>query len=47
MERGALATVSGAKTGRTPGDKRIVREPASEGDVWWGEGSTNYEMDER
>ncbi|PSC71338.1 phosphoenolpyruvate carboxykinase [ATP]-like [Micractinium conductrix] len=47
VERGALATVSGAKTGRTPGDKRIVREPASEGDVWWGEGSTNYEMDER
>ena len=30
-----------------PGDKRIVREAGSEGDIWWGEGSTNFEMDER
>lgn len=44
---GALATISGAKTGRSPKDKRIVREPLSEQDVWWGEGSHNYEMDER
>src|SRR5688572_21071702 len=33
---GALIAYSGAKTGRSPGDKRIVREPSSEKDVWWG-----------
>ena len=80
---GALATLSGAKTGRSPKyagaglgragprgqrscasralprrltpsalltprrDKRVVREPASEADIWWGAGSPNYEMDER
>ncbi|GAB4822462.1 hypothetical protein N2152v2_009508 [Parachlorella kessleri] len=44
---GALATLSGAKTGRSPRDKRVVREPESEGDVWWGAGSPNYEMDEK
>lgn len=44
---GGLATMSGAKTGRSPRDKRIVREAASEGDIWWGAGSHNYEMDER
>ncbi|KAI8462671.1 MAG: phosphoenolpyruvate carboxykinase, splice variant [Monoraphidium minutum] len=47
---GALATVSGAKTGRSPRDKRVVRDPSTEKDVWWaapGSGSPNYEMDER
>jgi phosphoenolpyruvate carboxykinase (ATP) len=33
---GALATYSGAKTGRSPKDKRIVESPESRGDVWWG-----------
>ncbi len=33
---GALIAYSGEKTGRTPKDKRIVREPGSEEDVWWG-----------
>ncbi|KAJ9210102.1 hypothetical protein DTO166G4_8292 [Paecilomyces variotii] len=33
---GALTAYSGAKTGRSPSDKRIVREPSSEKDVWWG-----------
>jgi hypothetical protein len=28
-------------------DKRVVREPDSEADIWWGTGSPNYEMDER
>lgn len=28
-------------------DKRVVREPESEADVWWGAGSPNYEMDEK
>jgi phosphoenolpyruvate carboxykinase (ATP) len=33
---GALTAYSGAKTGRSPLDKRIVKEPGSERDVWWG-----------
>jgi phosphoenolpyruvate carboxykinase (ATP) len=48
MASGALAALSGAKTGRSPRDKRIVREPGSEADIWWhtpGNGSPNYEMD--
>ena len=35
-ENGALVAYSGAKTGRSPKDKRVVRHPASEQDVWWG-----------
>lgn len=35
-DTGALIAYSGEKTGRSPKDKRIVREPASEKDVWWG-----------
>ena len=35
-DNGALVAYSGAKTGRSPKDKRVVRHPASEGDVWWG-----------
>jgi phosphoenolpyruvate carboxykinase (ATP) len=41
---------SGAKTGRCPRDKRVVREPSTEKDIWWAStssGSPNYEMDER
>lgn len=41
---GALATMSGAKTGRSPKDKRIVRHSDSERDIWWG--SINYELPE-
>jgi len=33
---GALIAQSGAKTGRSPGDKRIIRHPVIEDDVWWG-----------
>ena len=36
VESGALVAYSGAKTGRSPKDKRIVRRPESEADVWWG-----------
>jgi phosphoenolpyruvate carboxykinase (ATP) len=33
---GALTAYSGAKTGRSPLDKRIVKEPGSENEIWWG-----------
>ncbi len=33
--------------GRSPKDKRVVREADSESDIWWGQGSPNYPMDER
>ncbi len=33
---GALATLSGAKTGRSPKDKRVVKEETSKDDLWWG-----------
>jgi phosphoenolpyruvate carboxykinase (ATP) len=35
-ESGALVAYSGVKTGRSPKDKRVVRRPESEQDVWWG-----------
>ena len=41
---GALAANSGTKTGRSPKDKRVVKNSASEGDVWWG--SVNIALEE-
>jgi ATP-dependent phosphoenolpyruvate carboxykinase len=35
-DSGALIAYSGAKTGRTPNEKRIVKEASSEDKVWWG-----------
>src|SRR5262245_60959571 len=35
-DSGALIAYSGAKTGRSPKDKRVVKSTASENDVWWG-----------
>ncbi|CDH49300.1 phosphoenolpyruvate carboxykinase [Lichtheimia corymbifera JMRC:FSU:9682] len=42
---GALCAYSGKKTGRSPKDKRIVREETSEKDVWWG--PVNTPLDEK
>lgn len=33
-DTGALIAYSGAKTGRSSQDKRVVKHPASEKDVW-------------
>lgn len=44
---GALATLSGAKTGRSPRDKRVVKDETTEDELWWGKGSPNIEMDEQ
>jgi phosphoenolpyruvate carboxykinase (ATP) len=35
-DSGALIAYSGDKTGRSPRDKRIVKDVASQEDVWWG-----------
>ena len=42
---GALIAYSGEKTGRSPKDKRIVDEPGSTGNVWWGD--VNIKLDEK
>ena len=34
---GGIASLSGKKTGRSPGDKRIVKQDSINDDVWWGE----------
>ena len=44
MASGAIAICSGAKTGRSPNDKHVVRAPASEADVWWG--PVNHPIDD-
>jgi phosphoenolpyruvate carboxykinase (ATP) len=33
---GAMVAISGAKTGRSPKDKRIVDNPESHDNIWWG-----------
>lgn len=33
---GALATLSGAKTGRSPKDKRVVKDETTAAELWWG-----------
>jgi phosphoenolpyruvate carboxykinase (ATP) len=43
--RGALIIRSGAKTGRSPLDKRIVDHPDSTTKVWWG--PVNFKLEER
>ncbi len=45
VSSGALVALSGRKTGRSPKDKRIVRNNASEEDVWWGQ--VNIPLDEQ
>jgi phosphoenolpyruvate carboxykinase (ATP) len=35
-EKGALVAYSGVKTGRSPKDKRVVKDGASDNEVWWG-----------
>ena len=42
--KGALIAYSGVKTGRSPKDKRIVRDPETEKDIWWG--TVNIDIEE-
>ena len=41
---GAIVALSGEKTGRSPTDKRIVDEPGSTSDIWWG--NVNIKLDD-
>ena len=43
-DSGALIAYSGEKTGRSPKDKRVVRHPQSEANIWWG--PVNFPLDE-
>jgi phosphoenolpyruvate carboxykinase (ATP) len=43
-DNGALVAYSGSKTGRSPTEKRVVQNPQSQADVWWGE--INIPLDE-
>src|SRR5438093_11874215 len=36
IEHGPFCAITTPHTGRSPGGQFIVREPESEGDVWWG-----------
>jgi phosphoenolpyruvate carboxykinase (ATP) len=44
-QQGALTVSSGAKTGRSPNDKRIVENPESSKNIWWG--TVNLPLDEK
>ena len=35
-DTGALAAYSGEKTGRSPKDKRVVKDDFTQNDIWWG-----------
>ncbi len=41
---GSLIAYSGAKMGRSPKDKRVVKESTSEADVWWGSVNVSIEF---
>jgi len=43
-DTGCLIAYSGEKTGRSPKDKRVVKHPESEHNVWWG--PVNFPLDE-
>lgn len=44
-DSGALIVRSGKLTGRSPKDKRLVKHPHSENDIWWGR--VNMPLDEQ
>ncbi len=43
-KNGPLLAVTGEHTGRSPQAKRLVREPSSAGDIWWGKVNASIEQ---
>jgi phosphoenolpyruvate carboxykinase (ATP) len=44
---GALVVHSGSRTGRSPSDKRVVKDAHFQAEVWWGQQSPNLPVDTR
>ncbi|MGD8858515.1 MAG: phosphoenolpyruvate carboxykinase (ATP) [Myxococcales bacterium] len=42
-DSGALIAMSGEKTGRSPNDKRVIEDPETVDDIWWGD--VNIKLD--
>jgi phosphoenolpyruvate carboxykinase (ATP) len=42
---GAISTDSDKKKGRSPNDKRVVEEPGSKDDIWWGKVNVPFSED--
>lgn len=42
-QNGSLVTETGEHTGRAPNDKFVVREPTTEGDIWWGKVNRSFD----
>ncbi len=46
VARGPFITITAPHTGRSPNDKFVVREPASESEIWWGKVNQPMEMEQ-
>ena len=42
---GPIVAVTGQHTGRSPNDKFVVKDPATDGDIWWGEVNRPFERE--
>ncbi|PLX41228.1 MAG: phosphoenolpyruvate carboxykinase (ATP) [Deltaproteobacteria bacterium] len=42
---GAFYTLTGEHTGRSPNDKFTVKEPSTEGDIWWGDVNKSIDIE--
>jgi len=42
---GPLVCLTGSQTGRSPQDKFVVGDPATDGDIWWGEVNRRFERE--
>jgi phosphoenolpyruvate carboxykinase (ATP) len=42
---GPLVCETGQHTGRSPNDKFVVRDPATDGDIWWGDVNRPFERE--
>jgi phosphoenolpyruvate carboxykinase (ATP) len=42
---GPIVAETGAHTGRSPNDKFLVKDPATDGDIWWGDVNRPFERE--